>query len=192
MRIVLPLIVTALLGSFSIAAAQESDAYHASYAPDSDACSREFFEAAEARFAKRAFSSQTLAGAEQRLKKITVYCGDVPWISRPARTSERQQEERANTGLSIGFFYLERFRQGKTGTIEGARSRLSMIVEQYPEFSKMDQVLARLGDANVLAGRLDEAVSCYRRIVKEFPRSQYFCEAALQLDTLDGEQQSPF
>ena len=192
MRIALPLIITALLGSFPIAAAQESDASHASYAPDSDACSREFFEAAEARFAKMAFSSQTLAAAEQQLKKITADCADVPWLSQASEHLRTAQEERANTSLSIGLFYLERFRQGKTGTIEGARSRLAMIVEQYPGFSRMDQVLVRLGDANVLAGRLDEAVSFYRRIVKEFPRSQYFGEAALQLNTLDGQQQSPF
>jgi hypothetical protein len=123
MRIVLPLIVTALLGSFTIAAAQESDASHASYAPDSDACSREFFEAAEARFAKRAFSSQTLAAAEQRLKKITVYCGDVPWISQAREPLRTAQEEMANTSLTIGLFYLERFRQGKTGTNRGSAIR---------------------------------------------------------------------
>jgi outer membrane protein assembly factor BamD (BamD/ComL family) len=192
MRIVLPLSATAFLASVSVASAQERDASNDNYARDNGACSREFFDAAEARFAKRAFSSQTLAVAEQQLRKITVNCADVPWLAQAKEHLRTAQEERASTSLSIGLFYLERYRLGTSGTIEGARSRLAMIVEQYPEFSKLDQVLVRLGDASVVAGRLDEAVACYRRVVKEFPGSQYFGEAALQLNILEGQHHVPF
>jgi len=192
MRILLSLIVTAFLGSFSVAAAQESNAALDTFAPHNGACSREFFEAGEARFAKRRFSSETLAATEQQLKKISIYCADLQWSFEARKHLRTVQEERASTSLLIGLFYLERYRQGRSGSIEGARSRLAMIVDRYPEFSKMDQVLLRLGDANVLAGKLDEAASCYGRVVKEFPGGQYFGEAALQLNILEALHEVPF
>jgi outer membrane protein assembly factor BamD (BamD/ComL family) len=95
-------------------------------------------------------------------------------------------EENAEHHLFIAKYYLKKFEEKKSG-IMGAWSRLREITERYPTFSKMDEVLflsvkanlylSAINDNTLEENRLDEAKKLYKRLLQEFPFSNYVCEA---------------
>ena len=95
------------------------------------------------------------------------------------------QEELAETSLQIAKFYLSKSYEGRGGRA-GAHSRLQTIVERYPKFTKLDEVLSLLGRLNIDEERLDDAITIYKRIIKDFPNSQYAGEASLQISVIEA------
>lgn len=72
----------------------------------------------------------------------------------------------------------------KRKAYDGARDRLQEIVDTYPEFSRMDEVLFWMGELNLKQQKNDTAVDFYNKMLKAFPSSEFAKKARLRLDEL--------
>ena len=148
-------------------------------------CNEELFERAERSFEIGWRGSELLGRAERELREVLRFCGDAPIRYQVEEQLKLVQEELAESNLNIALFYLKRFDNGKGGKL-GAFGRLKNILERYPTYSRLDQVLTLLGELNVADNNLDEAAAYYQRIIKDFPASRYVGEASLHLCEIDA------
>jgi tetratricopeptide (TPR) repeat protein len=127
----------------------------------------ELFEKAEQSFRKRRFSSNILVGAERQLSEVVRLCEGTPGSFQARDQLQIVNEELADHSLSVAQFYLGKFYEGKGGQ-QGARSRLKSIIERYPHYSRLDEVILLLGDLSMVEGKIDEAATSYRRLIIEY------------------------
>lgn len=72
----------------------------------------------------------------------------------------------------------------KRKAYEGARDRLQEIIDSYPEFSRMDEVLYWMGEVSVKLKKNDAAESFYNKMLKDYPSSEFAKKARERLDEL--------
>lgn len=121
--------------------------------------------------------------AEQRLKALLQ---QYPQTKLRPEVEERLKEVQENLAmhhLQIGNFYNARYDQGKGG-LKGAQSRFKEIVEKYPNFSYMDEVLFRLATTYQHEEEPDEAAKFYQQLLREHPNSEYVAKAREQLEII--------
>ncbi|HXG90902.1 MAG TPA: outer membrane protein assembly factor BamD [Blastocatellia bacterium] len=92
-------------------------------------------------------------------------------------------EAQAKHNLDVARYYLT-----KRKAYEGARDRLQEIMETYPDFSRMDEVLYLLGEANLKLGKKEQAVEFYNKLLKVYPASELVKKARARLEELKGEE----
>ena len=129
--------------------------------------------------------------AEQRLK---VLLQQFPQTSLRPDVEVRLREVQENLGmhnLLVANLYYDRYSQGKANNPKGAQSRLREIVEKYPNFSRMDEVLFRLGSTYVLEEEPDEAAKYFQQLVRNHPSSEFTEKAAEQLDAIGAAKPTP-
>lgn len=72
----------------------------------------------------------------------------------------------------------------KRKAYEGARDRLQEIMDTYPEFSRMDEVLFWMGEVNLKLKKNDAAEDFFSKMLKAFPSSEFAKKAHERLDEL--------
>jgi outer membrane protein assembly factor BamD (BamD/ComL family) len=92
------------------------------------------------------------------------------------------KEIAARHNLDVARWYLT-----KRKAYEGARDRLQEIVDTYPDFSRMDEVLFLMGEASLKLGKNDKAVDYYNGMLKAYPESEFAKRARERLDELKAE-----
>lgn len=122
--------------------------------------------------------------AEQRLKALLQ---QYPQTKLRPEVEERLKEVQENLAmhhLQIGnFYYKARYEQGKGG-LKGAQSRFKEIVEKYPNFSYMDEVLFRLATTYQHEEEPDEAAKFYQQLLREHPNSEFAEKSREQLEII--------
>jgi outer membrane protein assembly factor BamD len=118
--------------------------------------------------------------AEQRLKVLLQQFPDTPLRQAAIQRLNEVQENLAMHNLQVARFYYKRM-ENDNGGLKGAQSRLREIVEKYPNFSYMDEVLMRLGDLYVEEEEPDEAAKFYQQVVRDYPNGEYAEKAKDQL-----------
>ena len=93
------------------------------------------------------------------------------------------QENLAMHDFGVGNFYYGRFRN-QNGGLKGAQSRYREIVQKYPDFSRMDEVLFKLADTYVQEEEPDEAAKHLQRIVRDYPNCNFAERAKEQLGVI--------
>lgn len=89
--------------------------------------------------------------------------------------------------LQIGnFYYKAKYEAGKGG-LKGAQSRYKEIVEKYPNFSFMDEVLFRLATTYQQEEEPDEAAKYYQQILRNHPNSEFAEKAREQLGIIGAQ-----
>ena len=86
--------------------------------------------------------------------------------------------------LQIGNFYYKVKYETKKGGLKGAQSRYKEIVEKYPNFSYMDEVLFRLATTYQQEEEPDEAAKYYQQIIRDHPNSEFGEKARDQLSII--------
>ena len=79
---------------------------------------------------------------------------------------------------------VARWSMTKRKAYEGARDRLQEIIDTYPEFSHMDEVLFLLGEIFTKTEKIDKATDSYNKLIKDFPDSEFAKKARERLDEL--------
>lgn len=119
--------------------------------------------------------------AEQRLKSLIQQFPQTKLRPEVEARLREVQENLAMHNLQVGNFYLEaRYRPGKGG-LKGAQSRYKEIVEKYPNFSYMDEVLFKLANTYREEEEPDEAAKYYQQLLRDFPNSDFSEKAREQL-----------
>lgn len=88
-------------------------------------------------------------------------------------------EINAKHNLDVARYYIT-----KRKAYVGARDRLQEIIDTYPDFSRMDEVLYLLGEAHYKLGKKDEAADFYNKLLKDFPESEFAKKARERVDEL--------
>lgn len=97
------------------------------------------------------------------------------------------QENLAMHNLIVGNHYGEKFARGAANNVKGAQSRYREIADKYPHFSRMAEVLYRLGDTYVQEEEPDEAIKYFQRLVRNHPNSPYAEKAKEQLAAMGAQ-----
>jgi tetratricopeptide (TPR) repeat protein len=92
---------------------------------------------------------------------------------------DAEMEVTAKHSLEVARYYLTRRK-----AYQGALDRLQEIIQTYPEFSKIDEVIYLAGEADVKLGRTDDASKMYQKLIKESPDSELVKKARERLDEL--------
>lgn len=121
--------------------------------------------------------------AEQRLKVLLQQFPNTPLRSDAEVRLIEVQENLALHAFKIGNFYFARYKNEKGG-LKGAQSRYREIVEKWPHFSYMDQVLFNLGYTYQQEEEPDEAAKYFQQLVREHPNSEHVEKATEQLNVI--------
>ena len=151
---------------------------------ESTDCTQQAFDEAETSYRMRWRGSELKIRAERQLKALVQNCTATPERDQAQEQLQIVQEELAESNLQIAKFYLDKSRVSNSRRT-AARARLKTVIENYAKYSKRDEVLLILGQLNLDAGDLEEATVYYRRLINDFPYSQYAGEASLQLSVID-------
>ncbi|HKP88168.1 MAG TPA: outer membrane protein assembly factor BamD [Blastocatellia bacterium] len=92
---------------------------------------------------------------------------------------DEAQEIAAKHNLDVARYYLT-----KRKAYEGARDRLQEIIDGYPDFSRMDEVVYLMGEAHYKLGKKDKAADFYDKLLKVYPESEFAKKARARLDEL--------
>jgi tetratricopeptide (TPR) repeat protein len=95
---------------------------------------------------------------------------------------DETMEITAKHNLEIARWYLT-----KRKAYEGARDRLQEIVDTYPDFSRMDEVVFLIGEAHLKLGKADKAADYYNKLLKTYPESEFVKKARARLGELKVE-----
>jgi outer membrane protein assembly factor BamD len=128
--------------------------------------------------------------AEQRLKVILQ---QFPNSALRPQVEMRLKEVQENLGLhnlQVARFYYERNENHKGG-LKGAQSRLREIVEKYPFFSYLDEVLFRLGVTYMEEEEPDEAAKYFQQVVRDYPNSEFVEKSRDQLTIIGAPIPDP-
>jgi len=92
---------------------------------------------------------------------------------------DETMEIAAKHNLEVARWYLT-----KRKAYEGARDRLQEILDTYPDFSRMDEVVFLMGETYLKLGKKDKAAEFYDKVVKSFPDSEHVKKARERLEEL--------
>ncbi|HWS99020.1 MAG TPA: outer membrane protein assembly factor BamD [Pyrinomonadaceae bacterium] len=128
--------------------------------------------------------------AEQRLKAVLQQYPSTPLRQDVEQRLFEVQENLGMHSLQIARFYRDRFYRG-VGGLKGAQSRAREILEKYPKFSYMDEVLYMLGDLYVQEEEPDEAAKYFQMIARDYPNSEYAEKAKEELTKIGAPVPDP-
>ena len=99
-------------------------------------------------------------------------------------TEERLAQVQNNLGmhnlLIANYYYTLSVDQNKGG-LKGAQSRYREILDKYPNFGYMDEVLYKLAVTYLAEEETDQAARYFQRIVSDYPNSEYVDKSKEQL-----------
>lgn len=76
----------------------------------------------------------------------------------------------------------------KRKAYKGGLDRLQEIVETHPTFSRMDEVIYWMGEANFRLNEFEKAGEFYNKVVKEFPESEFVKKSKEQLEKIQSSK----
>jgi outer membrane protein assembly factor BamD len=128
--------------------------------------------------------------AEQRLKVMLQQC-----TKTALRPIAEQGLREIQDNLAMHSLYIARFYYGhyinKKGGLKGEQSRLQEIVDKYPNFCLMDEVLFRLGWTYQQEEEPDEAAKLFQELVRDYPNSDFVEKAKDQLNIIGAAIPEP-
>ena len=101
-----------------------------------------------------------------------------------AEAEKRLSEVQDNLGLHnlyIANYYYTLSVDQKKGGLKGAQSRYQEVIDKYPNFKFMDEVLYKLAVTYLLEEETDQAARYLQKIVSDYPNSDYVDKAKEQL-----------
>jgi outer membrane protein assembly factor BamD len=97
------------------------------------------------------------------------------------------QENLADHDKTVGDEYFNRFYQHRAANLKGAQSRYREVVEKYPFYSQMAEVLYRLGTTYLEEEEPDEATKYFQQLVATHPNSDYTDKAKEKLAAIGAQ-----
>ncbi|HEX9722735.1 MAG TPA: outer membrane protein assembly factor BamD [Vicinamibacteria bacterium] len=117
--------------------------------------------------------------AVEELEKLIELYPNSPYAETAKELLRDCNELLAEHEFRVGEFYLK-VRKHCHGSI----ARLKGVAEDYPTFSRVDEVYFQLAEALTLCGQPSEAMPYYQRVVENYPTSDFKDDAEERLDTL--------
>lgn len=129
--------------------------------------------------------------AEQRLKALLQQYPQTKLRPEVELRLREVQDNLAMHNLQIARFYYDARYKGKKGGLKGSQDRLKEIIEKYPNFCMMDEVLFRYGTTFQEEEEPDEAAKYYQQLVRDYPNSEFVDKAKEQLNVIGAAIPDP-
>ena len=129
--------------------------------------------------------------AEQRLKALLQRYPQTDLRPTVEAHLREVQDNLAMHNLQVARFYYEARYSHKKGGLKGAQDRLREIVDKYPNFCLMDEVLFRFATTFQEEEEPDEAAKLYQQLVRDYPNSEYIDKAKEQLNVIGATIPEP-
>src|SRR2546423_3106930 len=97
------------------------------------------------------------------------------------------QENLADHDKDVGDQYFQRYYQHRASNLKGAQSRYREIVEKYPFYTQMAEVLFRLGTTYMEEEEPDEATKYFQQLISTHPNSDYVDKAKEKLAAIGAQ-----
>ena len=120
----------------------------------------------------------TRTAVEELEKLIDLY------PSSPYAETGRELLADCNELLADHEFRVGRFYMKVRKHCRGSIARLKGVLENYPTFSRTDEVYWALGEANVMCGAPMQAMPYYKELIENYPSSDFKDEAEERLGAL--------
>jgi outer membrane protein assembly factor BamD len=128
--------------------------------------------------------------AEQRLKVLLQRYPQSDLRPTVEAHLREVQDNLAMHNLQVARFYGSRY-VNKKGGLKGEQDRLREIVEKYPNFCLMDEVLFRFASTFQEEEEPDEAAKLYQQLVRDYPNSEFVDKAKEQLNVIGATIPDP-
>jgi outer membrane protein assembly factor BamD len=129
--------------------------------------------------------------AEQRLKALLQKYPQTDLRAQVETRLRQVQDNLAMHNLQVARFYIDARYKPKKGGLKGGQDRLREIVEKYPNFCLMDEVLFRFAWTFQEEEEPDEAAKLYQQLVRDYPNSEYVEKAKEQLNVIGAPIPDP-
>ena len=131
--------------------------------------------------------------AEQRLKALLQRYPQSELRQQVELRLRQVQDNLAMHNLQVARFYIEaRYKaKGGGGGLKGGQDRLREIIEKYPHFCLMDEVLYRFAWTFQQEEEPDEAAKLYQQLVRDYPNSEFVEKAKEQLNIIGAPIPDP-
>jgi outer membrane assembly lipoprotein YfiO len=122
--------------------------------------------------------------AEVRLKALLQQCPDSSLTGEAQARLKQVQDNLGLHNLLIANYYYTLSVDQKKGGLKGSQSRYMEIIEKYPNFSFMDEVLYKLAVTYLVEEETDQAARYFQQIVSDYPNSEYVAKSKEQLEII--------
>lgn len=129
--------------------------------------------------------------AEQRLKALLQQFPNTPLRRLVEERLREAQENLALHHLQVARFYFDARHAHNKGGLKGSQSRLGEIIEKYPFFCLMDEVIFRYGVTYQEEEEPDEAAKYFQQLLRDYPNSKYVEKARDQLNIIGAPIPDP-
>jgi TolA-binding protein len=79
---------------------------------------------------------------------------------------------------------VARWSIAKRKAYKGGLDRLQEILDTYPTFSRIDEVIYWMGEANFRLNEFEKAGELYNKVVKDYPESEFVKKSKEQLEKI--------
>lgn len=93
--------------------------------------------------------------------------------------------------LNIANYYYTLSVDQKKGGLKGSQSRFREIIDKYPEFTFLDEVLYKLAVTYLLEEETDQAARYFQKLVRDYPNSEYVEKSKEQLGLIGATIPDP-
>ena len=119
--------------------------------------------------------------AETRLKALLQQYPDSVLRKEVIERLSQVQNNLGTHNLLIANYYYALSVDQKKGGLKGAQSRYREILDKYPDFGYMDEVLYKLAVTYLAEEETDQAARYFQRIVSDYPNSEFVEKSKEQL-----------
>jgi len=157
------------------------------YFPTHPLADRVVFKIAESEMRQIQLPDRDVTRAKRAEARLKALLQQYPNSILKGETEKRLKEVQDNVGLHnlyIANYYYELSVNQKKGGLKGAQSRYREIIDKYPNFSFMDEVLFKLAVTYQLEEETDQAAKYYQKIVSDYPNSDYVEKSKEQLQLI--------
>jgi outer membrane protein assembly factor BamD (BamD/ComL family) len=114
------------------------------------------------------------------------FCGSESLAQGPGKPIEPPRDAAMEIAAKHNL-EVARWNVTKRKAYEGARDRLQEIIDTYPDFSRMDEVVFLMGEVYLKLGKNEKAADFYNKLLKAYPDSEFAKKTRARLDELNVE-----
>jgi TolA-binding protein len=83
---------------------------------------------------------------------------------------------------------VARWSIAKRKAYKGGLDRLQEILDSYPTFSRIDEVIYWMGEANFRLNEFEKAGELFNKLIKDYPESEFVKKSKEQLEKIKPEK----
>lgn len=150
-------------------------------------CTPELFDRTEKDYRRSSFDSNATFRAEKLITKVLTVCPSASLDTNLQLELETLKEKRAAHFFLIARYYLDQFRENGRG-LKAAQSRFLVILDKYPQYSRIEEVVFLLGETYEFESNYDEAEEVLRKLIKDSPAGIFRSNAEVELQKIQTER----